>query len=73
MATMTQTQTFSYSPLSVPPSADPAAFKDFGRKVEGFNPDTIDERGMSEIIDMLYKVSPRLGHVKSRGNWLTGS
>ena len=58
--TQTQTQTFSYSPLSVPPSADPAAFKDFGRKVEGFNPDTVDERGMAEIIDMLYKVSPGL-------------
>lgn len=57
MATATQTQTFSYAPLSVPPSADPAAFKDFGRKVEGFNPDAIDEKGMAEIVDMLYKVS----------------
>lgn len=58
--TQTQTQKFSYSPLTVPPSADPEAFKDFGRKVEGFNPDTVDERGMAEIVDMLYKVSPGL-------------
>lgn len=53
---MAQTQTYTYSGLPLPPAADPAAFKDFGRKVEGFNPDTIDDKGMAEIIDMLYKV-----------------
>jgi hypothetical protein len=52
----TQTQTYTYSGLPLPPAADPAAFKDFGRKVEGFNPDTIDDKGMAEIIEMLYKV-----------------
>lgn len=57
MATVTQTQTYSYSPLPVPPSADPAAFKNFGRTVKGFEPDTVDQNGMAEIIDMLYKVS----------------
>lgn len=56
--TQTQSQNYTYSPLQVPPTADPAAFKDFGRKVDGFNPDTMDERGMAEIIDMLYRVSP---------------
>jgi len=55
---MAQTQSYTYSGLPLPPAADPAAFKDFGRKVEGFNPDTIDDKGMAEIIDMLYKVSP---------------
>jgi hypothetical protein len=53
---MAATQSYKYSGLPLPPAADPAAFKDFGRKVEGFNPDTIDEKGMAEIIDMLYKV-----------------
>jgi hypothetical protein len=53
---MAQTQSYTYSGLPLPPAADPAAFKDFGRKVEGFNPDKIDEKGMAEIIEMLYKV-----------------
>jgi len=55
---MAQTQSYTYSGLPLPPAADPAAFKDFGRKVEGFNPDTIDDKGMAEIIEMLYKVCP---------------
>jgi len=53
---MAATQSYTYSGLPLPPAADPAAFKDFGRKVDGFNPDTIDEKGMAEIIEMLYKV-----------------
>lgn len=57
---MAATQTYSYSGLPVPPSADPAAFQDFGRKVEGFDPETVNEKGMAEIIEMLYKVSPLL-------------
>jgi len=57
---MAQTQSYTYSGLPLPPAADPAAFKDFGRKVEGFNPDSIDEKGMAEIIEMLYKVCPIL-------------
>ena len=57
---MAQTQIYTYSGLPLPPAADPAAFKDFGRKVEGFNPDAIDEKGMAEIIEMLYKVCPIL-------------
>lgn len=55
---MAQTQSYTYSGLPLPPAADPAAFKDFGRKVEGFNPDTIDDKGMAEIMEMLYKVCP---------------
>lgn len=53
---MAATQSYTYSGLPLPPAADPAAFKDFGRKVDGFNPDTIDEKGMAEIVEMLYKV-----------------
>jgi hypothetical protein len=66
---MAATQTYSYSGLPVPPSADPAAFKDFGRKVEGFNPDTIDDKGMAEIVEMLYKVGPSAS-VWELAHWL---
>lgn len=46
---------FNYKPIPVPPSADPAMFKDFGRQVEGFEPDNVTSEQMEEIMDMLYK------------------
>ncbi|KAK8849388.1 hypothetical protein IAR55_004720 [Kwoniella newhampshirensis] len=48
---------FTYNPIPLPPSADPVHFKDFGRKVEGFDPAKIDDSQMEEIIEMLYKHS----------------
>ena len=54
---MTTTAAFTYSPLPLPPSANPAYFHDLGRTVEGFDPETVSEEQMDEIIDMLYRVS----------------
>lgn len=47
---------FKYKPIPIPPSADPAKFKDFGRQVEGFEPDNVTSEQMEEIMDMLYRV-----------------
>lgn len=47
---------FTYKPIPVPPSVDPTMFKDFGRQVEGFEPDNVTSEQMEEIMDMLYKV-----------------
>ncbi|OCF33372.1 taurine catabolism dioxygenase TauD [Kwoniella heveanensis BCC8398] len=46
-----------FSPIPLPPSANPTYFKDFGRKVEGFDPADIKDGQMDEIIDGLYKHS----------------
>ncbi|OWZ31670.1 taurine catabolism dioxygenase TauD [Cryptococcus neoformans c45] len=48
---------FTYKPIPVPPSVDPTMFKDFGRQVEGFEPDNVTSEQMEEIMDMLYKHS----------------
>jgi hypothetical protein len=48
--------TLSYSPISLPPSANPAYFKDFGRRVDGFDPASVTDEQMAEIIDSLYTV-----------------
>ncbi|WRT69366.1 uncharacterized protein IL334_006350 [Kwoniella shivajii] len=47
----------SFGPIPLPPSANPKYFKDFGRKVEGFDPAQMTEEQKEEIIDMLYKHS----------------
>lgn len=47
---------FKYKPIPFPHSADPAMFKDFGRQVEGFEPDNVTSEQMEEIMDMLYRV-----------------
>ncbi|WVQ79542.1 hypothetical protein IAT38_001641 [Cryptococcus sp. DSM 104549] len=48
---------FTYSSIPVPASANPEFFKDFGRKVDGFDPATVTDDQMQEIVDMLYKHS----------------
>ncbi|WWD20010.1 hypothetical protein CI109_104483 [Kwoniella shandongensis] len=53
----TATTHFTYSPIPLPASANPTHFKDFGRKVDGFDPDKVDDAQMEEIIDALYKHS----------------
>ena len=53
----TATTAFTYSPLPLPASANPKYFKNLGRRVEGFNPDTVTPEQMDEIIEMLYKHS----------------
>lgn len=50
------TTAYTYSPIPTPPSANAAAFEGFGKQVEGFNPAEMNEEGLKEIIDMLYKV-----------------
>ncbi|KAK4687520.1 xanthine dioxygenase, partial [Tremellales sp. Uapishka_1] len=51
----TATSHFSYSPIPLPPSADPKYFNDFGRKVDGFDPASMNEAQLEEIIDKLYE------------------
>jgi hypothetical protein len=47
---------FGYSPIPAPASANLAYFKDFGRRVDGFDPANVTGEQMNEIMDMLYKV-----------------
>lgn len=60
---MAATSHYTYSHIPLPPSANPKYFFDLGRRVEGFDASTVTEEQMAEIIDMLYKVCPLLGHV----------
>ncbi|KAL7424820.1 hypothetical protein Q5752_000504 [Cryptotrichosporon argae] len=46
---------FTYAPVPPSPQADPKYFQNFGRKVEGFNPDAVTKEQMDEIIEMLYR------------------
>lgn len=43
-------------PLPVPPTADAAALKDFGREVKGVNPGALNPEQFKEVHDLLYKV-----------------
>lgn len=43
-------------PLPVPPTADAAALKDFGREIKGVNPGTLSPEQFKEVHDLLYKV-----------------
>ncbi|ORY35067.1 taurine catabolism dioxygenase [Naematelia encephala] len=54
---MAATTHFKYSPIPPPPTANPTYFAEFGRQVQGFDPSTVSEEQMNEIIDMLYKHS----------------
>lgn len=51
------TTAFTYHPLPLPSTANPVYFKDLGRRVEGFNPETVTPEQMEEIKDKLYAVS----------------
>jgi len=48
------------APLSLPPSADPAAFVDFGREVRGIDPSNLSESQFKELEQALYKHSALL-------------
>lgn len=48
--------TFELSPLPLPPSADPAAFADFGRQVKGVDPSNLSDAQFKELEEALYKV-----------------
>ncbi|WVQ74627.1 hypothetical protein IAR50_004228 [Cryptococcus sp. DSM 104548] len=48
---------FSYKPVPLPPTANPDMFHEFGRQVEGFDPETVTDEQMDEIVDQLYKHS----------------
>lgn len=43
-------------PISLPPSADPSKFKDFGREVRGVHPGRLTDEQFKEIEQLLYKV-----------------
>ena len=59
---------FTYSPIPLSEKANPAMFKDMGRQVHGYNPDTITPEQTQEIIEMLYRVSlPRALLLVARG------
>lgn len=53
---MASTNQFTYAPIPLPPSANPKYFTDLGRRVEGFDPSTVSDDQMAEIVDQLYKV-----------------
>ncbi len=44
------------APLPVPPTADAAKLKDFGREVKGVNPGSLSPEEFKEVHDLLYKV-----------------
>ena len=44
------------APLPIPPTADPAKLKDFGREVKGVNPGALSPEEFKEVHDLLYKV-----------------
>ena len=46
----------TYTPIPLPPSANPAYFGELGRQVEGYDPEHVTESQTEEIIEMLYKV-----------------
>jgi hypothetical protein len=54
---MASSSTLTYSPIPLPPSANPQYFQELGRKVEGFNPEDVSSEQMAEIVDMLYRVN----------------
>ena len=53
----TMATAFQYHPLPLPSTANPAYFKELGRRVEGFDPETVTSEQMAEIKDKLYAVS----------------
>lgn len=51
--TMVSTSTLSTSPLTLPPSANPAHFADFGRQVEGVDLETADDATLAQVCFLL--------------------
>ncbi|WVW86554.1 hypothetical protein I302_108604 [Kwoniella bestiolae CBS 10118] len=51
------TSSLTFSPIPLPPSANPKYFSDFGRKVDGFDPSQMTPSQKDEIINNLYKHS----------------
>jgi hypothetical protein len=43
-------------PLTLPPSADPSKFANFGREVIGVDPGNLSSSDFAEIRQLLYKV-----------------
>jgi alpha-ketoglutarate-dependent taurine dioxygenase len=43
-------------PLTLPPSADPSKFSNFGRQVIGVDPGNLSPSDFAEIQQLLYKV-----------------
>ena len=54
-------------PLTLPPSADPSKFLNFGKEVIGVNPGDLSSSDFAEIRQLLYKVS--LIEIKSYQFW----
>jgi xanthine dioxygenase len=48
--------TIETQPLTLPPSADPSKFSNFGRQVIGVDPGNLSPAEFSEIEQLLYKV-----------------
>jgi len=46
-------------PLTLPPSADPSKFANFGREVIGLDPGNLSSSDFAEIRQLLYKVQCR--------------
>jgi hypothetical protein len=44
-------------PLTLPPSADPSNFSNFGRQVIGVDPGNLSPSDFAEIQQLLYKVT----------------
>lgn len=55
--TMVSTSTLSTSPLTLPPSANPAHFADFGRQVEGVDLETADDATLAQVRFLLSLLS----------------
>ena len=56
-------------PLTLPPSADPSKFANFGREVIGLDPGNLSSSDFAEIRQLLYKVQCRTltPHFSPRG------
>ena len=57
------TNAYQYSPLPLPPTANPKYFEQLGREVKGFDPGNVSAKQMEELVDQLYRV----------GLWLVGT
>lgn len=49
-------------PLSLPASADPSKFADFGKEVKGLSPANFTPEEFKELEQLLYKVLQVLAH-----------
>ena len=44
------------APLSLPPTADPSQFHDFGREIKGLHPGKLTPEQLESVKEALYKV-----------------